>query len=329
MGRVQFVETVAVPTGPSGSLVPIAGIGTIPIFVNADGSEGSQAPAYAGRTGATTAPSLATDASGTVAYWLNSGDYNIHFQDQQSPARIAAYIRGFNADQGTTATTGGGTPASNAAIGDFKFSYQPGDHGGSAVPFDWLILVSDSVDLLGRKVLQSQYGSLWIALGSPTVDGQGYFRLPNVSGRTLVAAGRALNLTLRNRGDSYGEEGHTLSLAEMASHNHGGATGANSTGGESGHQHYTVNSAQEVVFATSWPMAASGANISPGAFPYLYPGNVSSPPAAQQASHTNTTSGAIGGHTHPIPALGIGADGGGAGHNNVQPSYGMNLFIKS
>jgi microcystin-dependent protein len=327
MPRAQFVETVTLPLGPGGSLIPVAGIGTTPLAVNPDGSEGQQAAAYAGRTGNTLASSLATDSTGTVSYWLDDGDYDIHFQDQQNPPRVQAYVRGFSA--GVAAASSGATPSS-AAIGDYKFSQQAGDHGGPTNGvYDWLLVVSDSVDSLGRKALQSVYGNLWVQLGSPTVDGQGYFRLPNVSGRSLVAVGAALGLTARALGAMSGSEKVGLVDANNGPHGHGITEPNNGTG----HAHTTVESNHSHGYESGYAVAvaqngfdepAGGAAATAGAYPFIYPNGASI--GNSYGTGGATTGLGISAHTTDIT---INSDGQGTPHENMAPFYGANLFIKS
>lgn len=222
MARVQFVETITLPLGPGGSLVPVPGFGTTPISINpADETETTQAPAYAGRTGATLASSLASDSSGTVSYWLEAGDYNIHFSDQQSPARIADYIRGFNAAIIDTNSLIVGAQDLIQFTGDYKHSEQPSDHGlkpdGS---FEWL-LITGGTDGTGRLVDHIIYNGLWSLFGSPTPNGLGQFKLPNSSGRSLIAAGASTGLTSRTAGQNGGTETVLLTSAQSGMPNHG------------------------------------------------------------------------------------------------------------
>lgn len=95
MPRAQFSETVIAPLGPGGVEIPLSGVAATVYNVNPDGSEGSGATAYAGRTGSTGA-TLVTDSSGTVNFWLDVGEYNVHMDDQTMPHRITSYVRGFS-----------------------------------------------------------------------------------------------------------------------------------------------------------------------------------------------------------------------------------------
>jgi microcystin-dependent protein len=50
--------------------------------------------------------------------------------------------------------------------------------------------------------------------------------LPDLRGRTIISAGQGTNLTNRTIAQVLGAETHTLSVGEMPSHNHSGASGA-------------------------------------------------------------------------------------------------------
>jgi microcystin-dependent protein len=74
----------------------------------------------------------------------------------------------------------------------------------------------------GSAVSRSQYASLYAAIATSYGAGDGVttFNLPDLRGRVAVGAGAGANLTPRALADSFGEEMHTLSIAEMPSHYH-------------------------------------------------------------------------------------------------------------
>lgn len=96
--RTQFSETVLKPWGPNGSLIAAEGVLAIPYAAFTDGSDLGVAHAWAERdpNSSIAAASTSTDESGTVAYYLDAGDYNIHFSDTHIPSRFDPYIRGFS-----------------------------------------------------------------------------------------------------------------------------------------------------------------------------------------------------------------------------------------
>jgi microcystin-dependent protein len=361
MARVQFVETVTLPLGPGGSLVAVAGIGTTPIGINsADESETTQAPAYAARTGNTLAVSLATDSTGTVSYWLESGDYNIHFQDQQSPPRIASFVRGFNAAQIDTSSVIVGAQDLIQFTGDYKYSEQATDHGvrpdGS---FEWLRIFSEA-DGGGRLMDHVLYQGLWVVLGGPVPDALGRFRIPNVSSRGLVASGAsvATGLTARAVRTTFGVETVVLVNSQLPPHSHAynGTTGSDSpdhvhyvpgggTGGESGHTHANPGgNTNSIVFGSD----ASG-NLALGAGSAFNGQTLRNTGGSTGHSHGTNPVESFGAgipgnstvgqrHAHAFSgvsdnggSLGASSNGSGAagGHSNLQPGYGANLFIKT
>ena len=118
------------------------------------------------------------------------------------------------------------------------------DFAGSTAPDGWLLLY-------GQEISQITYSKLYTVLGSTYNDGSelaGNFRLPDCRGRTtagkddmggtaasrMTSAGSGVDGT--TLGDTGGEETHTLTEAELASHAHT-QTGQQPT------FHFTVNSA--------------------------------------------------------------------------------------
>lgn len=317
MSRVQFVETVTVSGGVAGALIPLAGFAATPYVVDINGNEGGQANAYANRQGNTAASSMVTDASGTVSYWLDAGDYNIHFQDQQSPPRISNYIRGFTAPIIDTNQLVVGAQNLIQFTGDTKFSMQASDHGlkpdGS---FEWLLMTSDP-DLGGRQVDGVLYATLRALLGNPGLIA-GKFRLPNVSGRVLIASGAAASLSARSMYDLFGSEAEAIDISKMPYHDHGGATGTGTTGNESAFHNHNIGSNFFIVTPTSIGVV----NVTTGGTQQV----VSQRGDVTQAASTGSENQS---HNHSAPSLSIPGQGGGLPHNNMQPSTGMNLFVKT
>lgn len=73
----------------------------------------------------------------------------------------------------------------------------------------------------GSTVLQSQYPKLCALLGTRFgTAAAGFFRLPDLRGRTIVGSGQGSGLSLRIIGETGGEEFHTLTVAEIPAHAH-------------------------------------------------------------------------------------------------------------
>jgi len=77
------------------------------------------------------------------------------------------------------------------------------------------------LDCDGSSLLRSAYPDLFSAIGTTygAVDGT-HFNLPDLRGRAVVDTGTGSGLTPRALGDVFGEETHTLTAAESASHSH-------------------------------------------------------------------------------------------------------------
>jgi hypothetical protein len=217
MARSQFVETITVPLGPGGSLIPVSGIGSQPIAVDSTGQELPDQPVgiFADRISSTQVPpsALVTDQNGTVSYWLNTGDYNIHFTDSQSPPRVEPYVRGYSAFDVNIEDLVNGIISYIAAPGDLKFSFAIADHGAKPDgSYEWLLMTPDTSGN-GRLVSSTTYPVLYGIIGG-ALDASNNFRLPNIAGRVLMATGQGTNdgngatLPVRNLNDIFGVVQH-------------------------------------------------------------------------------------------------------------------------
>lgn len=100
---------------------------------------------------------------------------------------------------------------------------------GVAVPRGWLLCN-------GQAVSRTTYANLFNVIGTTYGVGNGTttFNIPDFRGRVMVGrdAGAGRLTTNNLLGSSGGAESHTLTIAEMPSHNHGNATGStDATGG--------------------------------------------------------------------------------------------------
>ena len=142
----------------------------------------------------------------------------------------------------------------------------------------------------GSAVSRTAYPSLFSAIGViwGVGDSVSTFNLPDLRGRTAIGAGQGTGLSSRTVGQTLGEENHMLSINEMPSHNHGV--------NDPGHNH-------GLYFGT------------PGGGDNNFAENFG-------VGLTNTqTQSAVTGIT-------IQNNGGGAAHNNMQPSAVVSYIIK-
>lgn len=72
----------------------------------------------------------------------------------------------------------------------------------------------------GATYLRVDYPVLYAALASAFISDSDHFVVPDLRGRSIVGIGTGTGLTARSMNDDGGEENHTLSEAELASHYH-------------------------------------------------------------------------------------------------------------
>ena len=131
----------------------------------------------------------------------------------------------------------------------------------------------------GASLLRATYTELFDVIGTTygSVDST-HFNLPDMRGRTPVAAGTGSGLTPRALGDSFGEESHTLTVAESPSHIHT----------DTGHTHVEGNATPTLI--------AIGAGVpAPSAVPSVG--------ATGTGSANLTSSGGDGSHNNLQPSL--------------------------
>ncbi len=134
---------------------------------------------------------------------------------------MGSYYRDFYAPKATQQPT----------IGDTKFSVVRQDHMG------WM-------NCDGRLLSTADYELLFRVIGYSFGGSGGQFALPDMRSRVPGAINQGTGLTNRALGDAVGEETHTLTIAEMPSHNHGTnasdtVVGNNLTGVAGDHTHTT------------------------------------------------------------------------------------------
>jgi microcystin-dependent protein len=227
---------------------------------------------------------------------------------------MGSYFRDFYSPKATQQPT----------IGDTKFSVIRQDHMGW-MNCDGRLVSTEDYPLLFRVVQYSFGGS------------GDQFRLPDMRSRVPGAIGQGTGLTDRTLGDAVGTETHTLTIAEMPSHNHGTnasdtVVGNNLTGLAGGHTH-TINDPSHTHGITDPGHSHSGVpNQASSAINGL---NNNTGNGANTGSNTtgisvnsNTTGitiNAVADHQHSLAT-----QGGDDPHNNMQPTLFIgNMFIYS
>lgn len=157
---------------------------------------------------------------------------------------------------------------------------------GSVIPDGWLLCD-------GGSYAETDFPELFAAIGATFGGGAGNFNVPDMRNRVGIGAGDDFSLA-----DTGGEETHTLTETELASHSHI-ASGGSAT--DLGHAH-TESAAVPAV-----------ATLAPGVpFPYALPG----------ASITG-----VGNANITVVDPSISSTGGGTPHNNMQPYMALNMII--
>lgn len=196
------------------------------------------------------------------------------------------------------------------------------EYGGASAP-DFHVLADGSVyPRTGiYAALFAVYGTQYNTGGELSTE----FRVPNRRGYTAVMVDPG-DPNLNALGKKYGSKTHTLAVGEMPGHNHGGATGGHSvdhahsgsTAGEGGHLHTGASNVGDggeggTAFLRPYPDVNTG---SAGAV------TINRNDGNGNHGHAFSTGGASTDHSH-----GVGAQGGGAAHNNMQPTIAMNFII--
>ena len=192
----------------------------------------------------------------------------------------------------------------------------------------------------GRAVGRTDpvYTALYAAIGTTygAGDGSTTFNVPDIRGRVMVGAGTAgTGLTARALNAKFGEEAHVITLAEMAGHDHGTWTGGMNQNNPHAHSIYDPGHAHSISDPGHAHTYYSGGSHAVN----VYNGSG----AAWTAAGTSAVGDAAAGtgigiygagtgigiyntdinHSHQIPA-----QGSNAAHNNMQPSIGINCFVK-
>jgi len=94
---------------------------------------------------------------------------------------------------------------------------------GEIIPFAGSVSPSSNWIICdGSSLIRADFPDLFSVIGTTygAVDGS-HFNIPDLRGRAPVGSGAGPGLSARSTGDSFGEETHTLTIGELASHVHG------------------------------------------------------------------------------------------------------------
>lgn len=190
------------------------------------------------------------------------------------------------------------------------------DFGGTAAPSGWLICD-------GSAVSRTTYADLFAAIGTThgAGDGSTTFNLPDLRGRVRVGTNAG---TFTPVGAKGGEETHSLSISELASHSHsvsGETSQENAAHSHSGttdsggaHNHTVLGhsgSGENTLLGTAGAGTTADSNTSTG--------------GAHTHAFTTSTESANHEHTFSVTS---GSAGGGTGHNNLQPYMALISIIR-
>jgi microcystin-dependent protein len=206
----------------------------------------------------------------------------------------------------------------------------------------------------GSSQLRASYANLFAVIGTTYGSADGtHFNVPDLRGRVVVGTGSGAGLSVRNLAATGGEENHILSVAELASHNHGGATGADTptgsissvavsgtTGAGSAHNHgFSLTADMNAVTVAYNGGGSNNARLSiqgaggpnvildtwTGADLPVF-GSINS-----ESSHTHSFTSST--HSHTFTGTSqthtISSNGSGTAHNNMQPYMVLTYIIKT
>jgi microcystin-dependent protein len=197
------------------------------------------------------------------------------------------------------------TATQRPTVGDTKFSVIGQDHMG------WL-----KCD--GRGLSTTDYNFLFQVIGYKFGGSGSTFNLPDAEGRVPGAVGQSVDDVgrtgaMRRLGDLSGEEVHLLNINEMPAHKHGSADVTGNTNG---------NGITDLSGAHTHSGTTDGAGYNTNTFSALI-GTDAVCNNDGQHTHTFTTGQPSVLHHHKI-----GSTGGGAVHNNMQPTIFIgNMFV--
>lgn len=183
-------------------------------------------------------------------------------------------------------------------------------HGSLNTPNKWLPCDGSSRPIAAYPKLYEALGTSW----GPLTNGNANFQLPDLRGKTLIGAGTGAGLTARAIGQSLGAESHTLNETQMPVHSHVQAAHNHI---QDVHNHLqNPHSHNYNWFAP--PNAVNGLSVAAGSLSAQ--ANIAVSVAATATNQAATATNQAATATNQVT-------GGGAAHNNMQPSAVINYIV--
>ena len=176
-------------------------------------------------------------------------------------------------------------------------------YAGASAPGGWVI--AD-----GAAISRTTFAALFAITGTTfgVGDGVNTFNVPNLKGRGVMGID-AGQTEFDTRGEAGGAKTHTLTIAQLPSHSHGGATGA--TGVDHDHA---------IALRNLWDAGGNTAPLSSGGATHVAGGGGSSDPIKMTSSSSWGTLS----HGHSIAA-----EGSGNSHPILDPYMALHYIIKT
>jgi microcystin-dependent protein len=257
------------------------------------------------------------------------------------------------AQTGTSITLGGTYLSGAASSANIVVGSIPKDRLSSSAQ-EWLAPTGALMPFAGSTVPSGWYlcdGRAWGVSGAPSsgsalhtaISGNFPTGLPDLRGRVPLGAGTGAGLTARTIADTIGNETHTLSTGELASHQHTGTTGTESAGhthaidhnhgtantGEAGAHGHNASTSGQMFYGAGANAAVVGASVNSGGTGQAAPVDVSNvgnhAHAFDMPAFTGNSGPVSATHTHSFTSANAGS---GTAHNNMQPSLVLNYIIK-
>lgn len=187
---------------------------------------------------------------------------------------------------------------------------------GSIVMYAGATVPSGYLDCNGQAVSRTTYADLFTAIGTTfgAGDGSSTFNLPDFRGRQPYGAGGSYSV-----GATGGSETHTLTVAQMPSHNHGGSTNTTGAHNHSGSSTSSGGSHSHTIVAYKTGTGTDGIPSNANTSTDSYRNTTST-----SGSHSHTLSlSSDGDHAHTISS-----QGGDGSHPILDPYLAVRFIIK-